>query len=394
MGRLHFPRSARCRSRNVGGVASHLLRWLILFALEGTAAALGADARRSEPQTAARYLGAASCSSSSCHGGAGERRNQFIVWSQRDFHTKASLILTNARSVRIAQSLQIDNAPISPRCTVCHSPLAAISQVRLAHPDQRDAGVSCETCHGPAESWLRSHTRRDYTYAMRVSSGLHDLRNIYVRANTCVACHQVVEKDVLAAGHPPMLFELVTQMKSEPPHWRENTSSVKAWLTGQAVALRELCWYMSREANADSAPETAAQRAALAWLLARVTAADTSLPGIREDAEAGTMQRAADELARRSSVRDFDTAYGGNLVRLFSSYAGDFRDTNPGLGDIVFYRAKRVVLALEAVNQPGPPYSSELRQLIQDVALLSGFDSKAFAQHLESLHSRLDAEHR
>jgi hypothetical protein len=365
-----------------------------LFAVEGIAAALGADARRSEPQTAARYLGAASCSSSSCHGGAGERRNQFIIWSQRDFHTKASLILTNARSARIAQSLQIDDAPTNPRCTVCHSPLAAISRARLARRDQRDEGVSCESCHGPAESWLRSHTRRDYTYAMRVSSGLHDLRNVYVRANTCVACHQVIEKDIVAAGHPPMLFESVTQLKSEPPHWKETTSPVKTWLAGQAVALRELCWHVSREAEADSAREAAAQRSALAWLLARVTAVDASLPGIQEDADAWTMQQAADDLARGVSVRDFDTVYGENVVRLLSSYANDFRDPRPGSGDIAFYRAKRLVLALEALHAPGARYLSELRQLIEDVAVLSGFDSKAFAQHLESLHSRLDSEHR
>jgi hypothetical protein len=92
------------------------------------------------------------------------------------------LILTTARSTQIAQSLGIQNAERSSRCTVCHSPLATVAQSRLVPPEQHAQGVACESCHGPAESWLRSHTRRDYTYAMRVGSGMRDLRNIYVRA--------------------------------------------------------------------------------------------------------------------------------------------------------------------------------------------------------------------
>src|ERR1041385_6067869 len=33
-----------------------------------------------------RFLGPQSCSSSSCHGGAGENRDQYLVWSKYDFH--------------------------------------------------------------------------------------------------------------------------------------------------------------------------------------------------------------------------------------------------------------------------------------------------------------------
>src|SRR5690242_5936565 len=33
-----------------------------------------------------RFLGAQGCSSSSCHGGAGEKNNQYTIWSSRDFH--------------------------------------------------------------------------------------------------------------------------------------------------------------------------------------------------------------------------------------------------------------------------------------------------------------------
>jgi len=98
-------------------------------------------------------------------------------------------------------------------------------------------GVSCENCHGPAENWLRAHTRSDWTHADRTFAGMRDLKNLYVRANNCVACHQTVELPLLKAGHPELIFELDGQSVSEPKHWRKAPigaarrpgSSVKLW---------------------------------------------------------------------------------------------------------------------------------------------------------------------
>ena len=309
---------------------------------------------------------------------------------------RASLILTNARSSQIAQSLGIQNAPASQRCTVCHSPLAPMPPSRLARSDQRDEGVACESCHGPAGPWLRSHTRRDYTYAMRVSSGLRDLRNIYLRANACVACHQVVDPQITASGHPPLFFELATQMKFEPPHWRElGESPVKTWLAGQASALRELSWHSGEGSMSDSVGDASPQRAGLAWLLAKVTAADTSLPKILEDGDISMMQQTADELARSASTRGFDDSYAWKLARVLASAGNDFTGVGLSSQDVLYYRAKRLVLALQALisGDDSIADSSELRQLIADVRSLSGFAAKLFVQHLESFRVSLEAAH-
>ena len=72
--------------------------------------------------------------------------------------------------------------------------------------------------------------------------GLRDLTVLYNRANTCVACHQALDPQLLEAGHPELLFELGGQTAAMPRHWREkdtNTHAI-AWFTGQAAALREL----------------------------------------------------------------------------------------------------------------------------------------------------------
>ena len=340
---------------------------------------------------AARYIGSAGCSSSSCHGAAGERHNQYLVWSQHDFHARASLILTNARSMQMAQSLGLASASSDARCTVCHSPLSAISPGRIAHAEQRDNGVSCESCHGPAESWLRSHTRRDYTYAMRVSSGLRDLRNLYVRANACVACHQVLEPEVATAGHPSLFFELATQLASEPPHWRDTgDSSMQTWLTGQAVALRELSWSATRDRTTGAAE----QAVALSWLLAMVTRANPSLPSITERADPAQTQKSADELARRAAVRRFASEDTSKLVRLLSSAVMDMH-VSLSAHDMLYYRAKRIALALLALLPANESsYASELRQLTTDVKSLAGFDWTAFVQHMQAFRVKFDAEHR
>src|SRR4051812_30117961 len=73
-----------------------------------------------------KFLGAASCGSSGCHGGAGDKSNQFLVWSQRDFHSRSYATLTSARSERFAETLKLENAATSERCAACHAPFHTV----------------------------------------------------------------------------------------------------------------------------------------------------------------------------------------------------------------------------------------------------------------------------
>src|SRR5206468_12575496 len=160
------------------------------------------------------------------------------------FHTRGFAILTNARSQRMAEAIGVGSAETSSRCTSCHSPLQAIAPARLTSGVDPHEGVSCENCHGAEETWLRGHTRKDWRYATRIGAGMRDLRSFYVRANTCVACHQNLESDILKAGHPELTFELDGQSVAEPKHWRDDDPStgLRAWIVGQAVALRDMSW--------------------------------------------------------------------------------------------------------------------------------------------------------
>jgi hypothetical protein len=226
---------------------------------------------------------------------------------------------------------------------------------------------------------------------------MRDLRSIYVRANACVACHQVLDDQIAAAGHPPLLFELTAQMKNEPPHWRDlRESSVRTWLAGQASALRELSWNAALQKDSRNADDpAAAQRAALAWLLGKATALDSTLPKIPERADIGTIRQAADQLAAHASAHDPSGSYASNLFRVFASSANDFKTPSFRSTETLFYCARRLVLALEALTNDGQMnsrYLAELRQLNTDVAALSSFDANTFARDLDGLRLRLESE--
>jgi hypothetical protein len=351
------------------------------------------------PAKGGQFVGVAGCKSSSCHGGAGEKRNQYLTWLQKDFHARSYAILTNARSARIAETLAIPAAQESSRCTVCHSPFQSVPPTRLmstAHPDE---GVSCESCHSAAESWLRGHTRKDWNYAMRVTAGMRDLRSFYVRANTCVACHQNLGSDIIKAGHPELTFELDGQSVAEPKHWQDAdpSSGLRAWLVGQAVALREMSWALSKNETPDA--EATAKWKGLAWLLSKATAQQTNLP-VTNPPSATTSralftgaQEQADLLARRAAESRFTDDFAHQLLRALAATDSEFVVSKETPSDLLFRRAQRLVLALDRLSDAvthqisGTPKNPALAQLFEDVRSRADFQAPRFAEHLRSFRA-------
>jgi hypothetical protein len=268
-----------------------------------------------------------------------------------------------------------------------------------AHPDE---GVSCESCHSAAESWLRGHTRKDWTYAMRVTAGMRDLRSFYVRANTCVACHQNLESDILKAGHPELTFELDGQSVAEPKHWRDDdpSSGPRAWLVGQAVALREMSWALSKNGTPD--PTEINRWKGLAWLLANTTAQQTNLPVISQPTEltspsifAGVQQQ-ADSLARRAAQSQFGDDFARQLLRTLAATDSDFVASKETSADLLFHRAQRLVLALDRLSVALSRQTQDvardraLNQLFDDIRSRSDFQAPRFADHLRNFRAAIE----
>jgi hypothetical protein len=373
--------------------------WVIAFLALSIGKALAAEVTVERIQDA-QFVGSVGCKSSSCHGGAGEKRSQYLTWLQQDFHARSFAVLTNARSARIAETLTIPAAQASSRCTVCHSPFQSVAPARLspaAHPDE---GVSCENCHGAAETWLRGHTRKDWTYATRVSAGMRDMRSYYVRANTCVACHQNVESDIIKAGHPELTFELDGQSVSQPKHWRDDdpASGVRGWLVGQAVALREMSWDLSKIET--PAAEAIVRWRGLAWLLAKTTAQQTNLPAIESPSEISRamflrFQDQADSLARRAADVPLSDDFARALLQTLAAADSDFTASQEASPEEKFRRAERLVLALDRLTDAishqatREVKNSELARLFDDIRSRGDFQAARFVEHLANFRATI-----
>jgi hypothetical protein len=216
---------------------------------------------------------------------------------------------------------------------------------------------------------------------------MRELKSLYVRANTCVACHQNLDSDIAAAGHPPLVFELDGQSIAEPKHWRDPADiGARAWLTGQAVALRELSWHLSL--NGKPNDDAVAQWRALAWLLGKVTAAERALLPIDPGESFSRAQQQADALARRAAEQNLGAEFASRLTRTLAALDAEFVAATATPQELLFWRAQRLVLALERLSdfanraKPGAPRPPELAALRQDLRWSGEFDPAQFASRL------------
>ncbi len=342
---------------------------------------------------AVRFTGAKSCATSGCHGG-GSGNDQTITWLKRDVHSRSHAVLASGRSKAIADRLNIPDATKSARCTVCHAPLLSVEPDRFVRDVKPEVGVACESCHGPAERYLLSHTRPDYTAAMRQAAGLRNLESFYARSNACIACHQNIDPALLEAGHPEMFFELDSQMAGEPPHWVDKGTWLgpRAWLTGQAAALREISWALT---NKPGDPALQPRFDALVWVLGKT---DSGSRELSAGAAPGVTQASADRLARSASSEDWNQASTTALLRKLAALGPDFRDAPPGQIDLVRRRGEVVAIAVNrlwaALKQEAKLSSENLDTSVDTVSTLGGtqgaFDPVKFAAALEQVEVNLE----
>jgi hypothetical protein len=195
--------------------------------------------------SAQTFVGAGGCASSNCHGAATplyepQSRilgNEYATWAVSDRHALAQKKLLEPRGKRMAEILRIKDATRDKRCAACHvagSPEKSLSD-----------GVACEACHGAAVQWLGPHTQAN-SHAASLQAGMVDTKDLAVRAKTCLGCHlgrgeQMVDHELIAAGHPDLAFELDTFTFAMPAHHRESKpdARARAWAVGQSTALAE-----------------------------------------------------------------------------------------------------------------------------------------------------------
>ncbi|HEY0116340.1 MAG TPA: multiheme c-type cytochrome [Allosphingosinicella sp.] len=228
------------------------------------------------------FLGVATCGGSTCHGRSVAntpdmgpvRQDEILIWqdpaSAAGAHSRAFAVLQEPRSRQIAQRLGIAEASSAPQCIGCHATPAPASQrgPRFLRSD----GVSCESCHGAASTWLTAHYSAGASHGANVSLGLVPLENPQRRAQVCLDCHfgheaadRFVTHRLMAAGHPRISFELdlfstLQAHHDEDPDYNQRkpnrASNVQMWAIGQAMALqRSLSLFTSPRGREGIFPE-------------------------------------------------------------------------------------------------------------------------------------------
>ncbi len=262
---------------------------LALALLVGGATPVQSQARGSSAaagQSADRFLGVASCAGSTCHGrmegdGVRVRQDELMRWQEPSTpggaHSRAFAVLANNHSATIMRNLgRREAASASPLCLGCHSSDAAGGQAF------RDDGVGCESCHGPAGSWIAPHyagvgdsaspaAEMRQKHLANLNAGLWKTEDPQVRARICVDCHygaagdgQFVTHRIMSAGHPRISFELDLFSGLQQHHdvdadyiaRKGRPDAMRMWAVGQAVALgRSLALYQSARGTEGVFPE-------------------------------------------------------------------------------------------------------------------------------------------
>jgi hypothetical protein len=251
----------------LSGALTHSLRAREVL----TTAEVGSPAAVIQATPAAgSYTGPGSCAASACHGSvrpvAGSRilQTEYTTWIAQDRHAHATEVLSKPVSVRMAKILGLDAAHSAPKCLACHS---------LDAPDDKQAhtfaseGVSCESCHGPASGWLGAHTTKGWTHAQSLALGMYDTKDLVKRTERCLTCHlgtarKFVDHEMIAAGHPDLVFDLEAFSAAMPRHWKTTAGAdpfapVRAFSVGQLVHLRVSLDRLGQRVQGQAWPEYA-----------------------------------------------------------------------------------------------------------------------------------------
>jgi hypothetical protein len=384
------------------------------------------------PHNISKYLGPGSCAAAACHGNIAPQKatsvnqNEYSIWVVQDRHATAFRALQNPISQRMGKLLGIGRPEESPKCLTCHALYVSASD-KGRNFDLND-GVSCESCHGPSSLWLGNHTLKGWTRQKSVAMGMVDNWDTVKRGEQCLSCHlgdekRSVDHEMIAAGHPDLVFDLESYSAAMPPHWKvENDvrSVLKTWTIGQAVQLRESLRRLERRSQSGTWPEysefecyachhnlVAADRSwrqragydgrrpgnppwnAAHFAILRIIAKETEpeMSAELEKSLAGVFRVTSDVRSDRAAIATSakNTANAANaLVDRLRSRSFNAQD------------AQRILQALssdsEKLANMGPKSAEQATMAIQSIAAISdrNFDHKEFDAALKALYKEIE----
>jgi len=174
---------------------------------------------------------------------------------------------TYAKAIGLADPYDVKGS-----CVKCHA---------TVFRGDANAGVSCESCHGPASGYLDLHQVKG-SYAKSVGSGLRDLREKPAAiARVCVDCHVTLDRRLAAAGHPSgSAFDAGANLQ-KIVHWQVSYNYAQVSAAGKAAMGSRLAPAAAQGAVPASVPPPRGQappRASAAPATAPAAAAPAAAP--------------------------------------------------------------------------------------------------------------------
>lgn len=133
-------------------------------------------------------------------------------WKQTPHHRTIEELHRKPEAKQIASNLGLRSVKRNDTCVRCHYTRKETNgRVRI------DSGISCESCHGPAQDWIDLHadygpgaTRETESFEHKsqrrkgsIAAGMNNPANLYLIARQCLNCHTTPnEKLVDVGGHP------------------------------------------------------------------------------------------------------------------------------------------------------------------------------------------------
>jgi hypothetical protein len=178
-------------------------------------------ARAAPLEAATKILGPNKCTS--CH----EHEKQ-AAWAAKDTHAKALQQLEDKKAAGYAKAIGLaDPYDLKGSCVSCHA---------TVFNGDANAGVSCESCHGPGSDYVGPHQEKG-AYTKAVSLGMFDTRgNLPVWAKMCVDCHVLKDTKLIAAGHKSGADFDVGSSSQKIVHWTQTYDYAKLSAAGKSAA--------------------------------------------------------------------------------------------------------------------------------------------------------------
>ncbi len=221
-------------------------RWIALgsiLGLGGLVTAFSLTASGASGTDPSRVLGPNACAE--CH------KQEAEAWKATHHFKTFREVPRRPKANEIAEKMGVSRIRSEGVCLTCHYTVQDKDNQK-----QPIAGISCESCHGAGESWIKIHSgysgkteksetkaEKDARFKLAASKGMIRPSSLYHLAKNCYGCHVVPQEDLVnKGGHPAGSdFELVSWTQGEVRH---NTWHSKGKQNVPASAPRRRMLYL------------------------------------------------------------------------------------------------------------------------------------------------------